>query len=280
MLTIALALSVSMIVGVADFLGGTTSRRLPPLVVIGASQCVSMVLLLGATVIRGDGPPSAAFVPWAMAAAVCGIVSLGTLYRGLSSGPMGVVAPIAMLSTALPVAVGIASGERPRAAQVAGLVVALVGLALIASEAQRGGAGAPPGWLRLALITAVATGVWIVVMREASRRGDPLWAVVTFRATEISLLVVAAMVAGTRVPDLREHRGSLLTLGLLEALSVVLFAVALQDGLVSVVAVLASLYPVVTAVAAHVVLGERLDLRQRAAAGVIVGGVLLVAAGS
>jgi drug/metabolite transporter (DMT)-like permease len=90
----------------------------------------------------------------------------------------------------------------------------------------------PSTWLRLALVSAAATGVWILMMREASRRGGPICAVV------------------------------------------------LRDGLVSVVAVLASLYPVVTAAAAHVVLGERLTVRRRAATAVIVTGVLLVALGS
>ena len=67
--------------------------------------------------------------------------------------------------------------------------------------------------------------------------------------------------------------------GILDASANLMFAAGSQRGLVSVVAVLGSLYPVVTVALAALVLHERLGRLQAVGAAVALGGVVMIAAG-
>src|SRR5438309_273506 len=113
MLGIGLALAASVAWGSADFLGGLITRRLPGLVVLVISQAAGLVVLAAIVVLRQVPAPHATFILPAALAGLCVAVGLTALYRALAVGVMSLVAPIAATSAVIPVAAGIALGERP-----------------------------------------------------------------------------------------------------------------------------------------------------------------------
>jgi drug/metabolite transporter (DMT)-like permease len=66
--------------------------------------------------------------------------------------------------------------------------------------------------------------------------------------------------------------------GILDVTANALYLLAVREGLLSLVAVLSSLYPVATVVLARFVLGERLQPAQLAGLGLGLAGVTMIAA--
>ena len=291
MAAIALGFASALVWGAADFLGGLKSRTVALFTVMLLSQAAGLAPLLVVAAVRGEGPPAAEILPWCALGAFAGTVGLAAFYRGLSVGAMGVVAPISSSAAAIPVIVGVASGERPGAIQVAGIVVAIAGVALASWEprpADEDPLGAEPPGARgrgrsatgtgLALIAALGFGFFFVGLDEASDR-DLLWALVLTRSISTGALLVAALAMR---PDLsvsaRDGRAIALV-GILDVAANALFAAATTLGLVSVVSVLGSLYPVTTIVLARFLLHERLRATQRGGAVAALAGVALISAG-
>jgi len=138
----ALALCASVLWGFADFLGGTLTRRLRALTVVGVSQGFALLGLLGALVVV-RAPLTGAAAAWGAMAGLVGLLALGSFYRALADGAMGVVAPIAALAGVVPVGVGLALGERPRPAQLAGVLVCVAGVVLVSGAQLRRRPAAP-----------------------------------------------------------------------------------------------------------------------------------------
>ena len=276
MTAIALGLAASLSWGVADFLGGIQSRRMPVVAVVLGSQLSGLVLVAIVVAVRGEGMPGGDFLLYASLSSVGGIIGLTAFYRALSIGAMGVVAPLSSTAAVIPLVVGIATGDHPSTVQAAGVAVAIVGVVLASREAgEHGSMSRGAGW---ALLSAVGFGSFFLAMDKASD-SDVLWAVCVNRAVSTALLAMALLVTrptlGLRLRDMR----TLAVVGVLDILANGFFAVAATKGLVSVVSVLASLYPVVTVVLARVVLHERLRLVQRAGAALALAGVALISAG-
>ena len=229
--------------------------------------------------IRADGPPAARYVGYAALAGICGAVGLTALYRGLAVGPMSVVAPISATAAVIPVVFGIVAGERPSALQGAGIALAVVGVVL-ASRARGvdGGRGTMAEGVGLALVAAVAFGLLLVALGEASE-GDALWGTLSMRTTSFGLLVLAALLLRPSFALAERDLAVLLLIGVLDTLGNALFAVATTKTLLSLVAVLGQLYPVVTVLLARVLLGERLSTGQGAGVVSAFGGVVLITAG-
>ena len=113
---------------------------------------------------------------------------------------------------------------------------------------------------------------------HAAGKVDFWWASLIFRTT--ALVIVAAAVAAKR-PSLRLSQRNLaivVAVGLGDTLGNVLFAASSGHGLVSLTAVLASLYPVVTVLLAAAVLHERVAPMQRAGIVLTLTGVVLISA--
>jgi drug/metabolite transporter (DMT)-like permease len=273
---IALALGVSALWGVGDFLGGLSSRRLPMLTVLAAAElagCIAVAIVVAT--IRPDVPSAAAFA-FAALAGLGGVLGLAGLYRGLAVGAMGVVAPISSAAAVIPVVVGLARGERPTGLQLAGIVVTLLGVALVSREEGAVGARLAAG-VGLALVAAVGFGLYFVFLDEASE-GGAAWAVLVARGTA-TVLALAAAVARSAWPPPAAALPTLVAIGLFDVSSNGLLALALNEGLVSVVSVLSSLYPVVTVLLALSLLGERIGRAQTVGVAVALAGVALISAG-
>jgi drug/metabolite transporter (DMT)-like permease len=273
---IALALGASLTWGVADFYGPLKGRTLGALRVLFYVQLSGLAAIALVVAIRGRGPASWAAL-LAVPAAISGTLGLYAYYRGVAVGAISIVAPIAGISAAVPVAVGVASGDRPSVRQVVGMVCALAGVFLASREpgrrSNRFAAGAG-----LALLAAVGFGGYFPPMHAAGN-ADFWWASLFFRMT--SSLVVLSVLA-IRRPSLAIERRNLLPLALIgigDLLGNVLFAAASTTGLVSVTSVLASLYPIVTVIMARLVLRERVARLQEGGIALTLAGVALISAG-
>jgi drug/metabolite transporter (DMT)-like permease len=281
MIAIALGMGAALSWGLADFLGGIGARRLTLAAVLVVSQLTGLAAVVAVAAAGGAATPPLADVAPAVAAGVCQIVGIAALYQALAIGTMSVISPVsASGAAALPVIVGVAGGERPGALQVAGMAAALVGV-LLATRATAPADSEPASRqaLGLAALAALGFGGFFVGMDAAVEQAGVIWALLVARA--IAVAVLGAAVLAARPPFECEPRdlAPLALIGLLDVGANVCFALGADTGLLSVVAVLASLYPVATVVLARAVLGERLAGIQAAGVAVALAGVALIATG-
>lgn len=273
--SVVLALLSSLVWGSSDFLGGLRSKRLPAVAVVGASQSVGLVTMTVVLLVT-HGPQGTAWVAYAVPAGLVGSLALVSFYSGLSAGTMGVVAPIAATGAAVPVLLGVAVGDQPSAVAWVGMAVAVLGTVLASGPEISGGVTARP--VLLALVAAVGFGLTLFLIDRGARTSlvSTLWGM---RLTSSVVFAVAAVrlrsVGGVGVRDLPW----LVPIGVGDLGANALFATAAGLGMVSVVGVLSSLYPVVTILLARVVLHERLQRVQTVGVVVSLLGVVALAAG-
>lgn len=268
------ALAASWLWGTADFLAGRASRTTPALLVALVGQAAGLVALAAVLAVRADGGPDPAALGPGACAGLCGVVAVLAFYRALAVGTMSVVAPIVATSAAVPVLAGVLGGERPGALQWAGVALAMAGVVLAAREpaADRDGTRAIP----LALLAAAMLGLQLVFLGEAAE-ADALGGVAASRAVSVTLIALAVLATVRTLPLRRAPE--LASIGLLDTGANVAFAIATTGGLLALVAMLGSLFPVVTIALAYVVLGERLAGLQRGGIVLALAGVLLISAG-
>jgi drug/metabolite transporter (DMT)-like permease len=262
--------------GTADFLAGLKARELPLLTVVLISQGFGLLVGIAIVVLRRHGPPGVEALAAGAAAGITGVVGLAALYQGLAVGTMSIVAPIAGTAVVVPVAVGLLRGERPSAIQFAGMALALAGVVLAAREPGGDGARRVASGVGLALVAAVALGATFVFL-DAAGDADVGWAGLTIRATSFSILVLVALVVRPPIRGVRRDLGVLAAVGILDNGANVLFTIASSQGLLSVAAVLGSLYPVGTVALARFVLRERVSRVQSAGVVAALVGVVLIA---
>ena len=273
----AYALLASLAWGVGDYLGGLKSRLMPAVVVMAASQPFGLAALAIAVAVRGTGPPGPE-VWWAALAAVFGTAGLVGFYRGMAAGAISVVVPLAAIAAGIPVIWGLAHGDNVSFLQEVGFVAALGGglMASIERGGQRARFASGTGWAILAL---VGFGFYFIPL-HASATHDWLWPSFIFRATSVTLVWSALLLTRQRPKGTRPHLVALAAIGLLDTGGNTLFAAASSShGLLSVVSVLASLYPAVTVLLARFLLGERVERTQDIGVLVTLAGVVLISAG-
>jgi drug/metabolite transporter (DMT)-like permease len=282
-LAVGIALTASACWGVADFMAGLLSRRMSALLILLGQQLVGAVIV--AIVVAGtlEDPPPTETILVSLAAGVAGAVALGCFYRALAIGTMSVVAPISTSGAVLPVAVGLLTGDRPSAVQAIGLAVTMVGVLLASRELAEGEAAgrASRRSILLALVAAVGFGMFFT-LSDSAADDSILWLLLLSRGISVVLLTFAVVaVAGRSRPErpARRDLGTIALIGVLDMGATGLYALANTEGLLSVVAVVGSLYPVTTVLLARFVLHER--LRPTQAAGVLLAflGVAAVAGG-
>ncbi|MEV7585060.1 DMT family transporter [Streptomyces erythrochromogenes] len=288
-MTALFALATAVLWGLADFGGGLLTRKIPALTVVVVSQVVA-VAVLGAVVIgTGAWHEADARLWFAVAAGVVGPVAMLSFYKALALGPMGVVSPLGSLGVVVPVAAGLILGERPGPGQFAGIAVAVVGIVLAGGPELRG-APVQRQAVVLTLVAAFGFGAVMALIAQASTTVTGLFlALFVQRVTNVTVGGAALWVQSRRgVPALPEGTGPRILWTLLPALAFIgladvaangTYSVAAQNGPVTIAAVLSSLYPVITALAAFAVLKERLRTVQAAGAGLALAGTVLLAAG-
>ncbi len=288
-MTALFALATSLLWGLADFGGGLLTRRIPALTVVVASQVIAVVVL-GAIVIATGGWSEWGPQLWfAVGAGVVGPVAMLSFYKALALGPMGVVSPLGSVGVAVPVGVGLVLGERPGLIQYGGIAVAVVGIVL-AGGPQFRGAPVQRQALFLTLIAAFGFGTVMALIAEASTTLTGLFlALFVQRVANVVTGGAALYVSARRGHAVLPAEGGIRILwtalpalafvGLADVAANGTYSIAAQNGPVTVAAVLASLYPVITALAARGVLKERLRAVQAAGAGLALVGTVLLAGG-
>ncbi|MFD5162589.1 EamA family transporter [Streptomyces hawaiiensis] len=285
-MTALFALATSLLWGLADFGGGLLTRRMPALTVVVVSQSIAVVVL-GAVVVATGGWSEAGPQLWfAVAAGLVGPVAMLAFYKALALGPMGVVSPLGSIGVAVPVGVGLVLGERPGLLQFVGILVAVAGVCL-AGGPQFRGAPVQRRAVALTLLAAFGFGAVMALIAEASTTLTGLFlALFVQRVTNVAAGGLALLVSVRRGAPALPADGfpwrtlpALAFVGLADVAANGTYSIAAQHGPVTVAAVLASLYPVVTAVAARGVLRERLRAVQAAGAGLALVGTVLLASG-
>jgi drug/metabolite transporter (DMT)-like permease len=273
----AYALLASLAWGLGDFMGGIKSRVIPVLVVMAVSQPFGLAAVAIAVAVRGTGPPGPE-VAWAALAGVLGTLGLVAFYRGMAEGAMSVVVPLAAVAAAIPVIWGLTQGDHVSFLQELGFVAALGGglMASLERGGERARFAAGAGWAVLALL---GFGGYFIPL-HASATHDWLWPSLVFRSTSVTLVWTAVLLSRQSLRGVRPHLAALAAVGILDTGGNTLFAAASEShGLLSVVSVLASLYPVVTVLLARIVLHERVGRSQELGVIVTLAGVVLISAG-
>ncbi|MET0686690.1 MAG: DMT family transporter [Solirubrobacteraceae bacterium] len=282
MVAALLAIASSISWGLSDFLGGVQSRRNALLAVLVLSQGLAFVLLVGAVLVGAPTEHDATATLLAAGSGTFGMLALAAFYHALTIGTMSIVAPISATGTAIPVFVGLLSGEEPSAVQIAGIALAGLGVVLAARAAPSADAAGDRDnrkAILLALFAAVGFGTFFAAMDRAEESADVAWVLLSARTADVSVLLVACAVLR---PPLPRDAGSLLAIaaiGVLDLLANLLFVLATSRGLLSVVGVLGSLYPVITVLLARIVLHERLSRAQARGVLITLMGVVALAAG-
>jgi drug/metabolite transporter (DMT)-like permease len=274
-LAAGLALSCSLLWGVADFVGGVLVRRRSVATIAALGHIAGVGgLAIAAAII---GIERRAFLLGATAG-FFGAVSLYTYYKAMSLGTMSIVSPLLSLGSVLAFALAVVGGERPAPVSVLGALLAFGGMVLASFEEHASGGfrRSALGWAFAALL---ALGFYLYLLGRAANEGGSVSAVFGARSTSALLLLALALGLRSNFAIGRSAFFVVTLLGLATSGALLLFGFAAELGLISIASILASLYPIVTVLLAHRFLGERLRGAQLAGVSLALLGVVLVTAG-
>ena len=238
--------------GTSDFLGGYASRNANSVLVTAITNCSGLLGILTVASLSGSPTPALTSIAWALAGGACGGSALALFYRALASGNMGSTAPVAaILAAAIPAVFGMSTQGLPGTEEIAGFVLAAIGICLISRSDQ---GGAPKG-MKLAIIAGIGFAGFYIFAKQAGT-GSALWLAASSRLA--ALVATATWTLATK----SFHPADPASLwwgavaGLIDVSGSVLFFRALQTGRMDATVVLSSLYPVVTVLLARIVLKE------------------------
>ncbi len=283
-MAVLLGLFVAVTYGTGDFLGGLASRRVPVLWVVFLSHALAAVLVVAVVALDSGADPQQQDIIIGAVAGIVGMVSVALFYQGLALGRMGVVAPVtAVVSAIVPVAWGLAFGERPSAVALLGVALAVGSVALISSQsptldhAPETKSTTP---LLLAMVAGVGFGAFFVLYSNTTDDSG-MWPLLASRWTSAALLalVFAFIPRVRRDAPTRQSLPLIAGTGVFDAAANAFFLLATRVGLLSIVGPVSSLYPASTVLLARGVLHERFHRAQLVGLGVAVVGVVLIAVG-
>jgi len=275
-MAVILALLSSVAWGTADFLGGTMSRKRKPFAVLGASQLFGLI---------GASSMALVFHAWkfdrivlvnGIIAGVIGLAGLTLFYVALASGQMGIISPIASIGVVVPVFLGLAHGDSPSHLQLIGIGIAIVGV-IFASGPELGG-GADPKPVIYAFVSALAFGTCTYFMAVGGQ-SSPTMTIVVMRITQVSIALIGLIIIRDMGGLVKADIPMLASIGVLDAAANVLFAQSSRLGMLSLVSVLSSLFPVVTVLLAWFIHKERLIRIQYVGIAIALVGVCAISAG-
>ncbi len=271
--SVGFGLLSALVWGAGDFFGGLATRRARPFSVVLVAE-ISGALLLACTALLFRQPlPALADLGWSAGAGIAGAAGLLALYSALSSGHMGVVAPLsAVIAALVPIAASAVLEGLPAPTQLLGFVVALAAVWLLSSGGER---ALSLRELRLALLAGLGFGFYFVLIDRAGAASG-FWNL-TFARSAATLLLLLLMLA-IRHPLLPPRTVLPLNLlnGMLDAGGNLFFVLAAQMGRLDVASVLASLYPGTTVLLAWLVLGERLNRPQAVGVAAALAAIVLI----
>ncbi len=278
-MTVLLSLVAAAAYGCGDFVGGVASKRSTAWAVAVMAEFGGAAVVLAVS-LAVPGSPTAADLWWAAAGGIANGFGTAFLYRGLSSGRMGVVAPVSGVGTAVvPVLVGLALGERPSTIVWLGMLVAAPAIWLVSRQApdSSGPTPARSGFLD-GVLAGLGFGLLFALLAQVHEGAGLVPLALNEIVAGFAVVLVALALRGDWVPR-NAYAGLGVVSGTLGAGATLAFLAATHRGYLSVAAVLTSLYPAFTVVLAATVLREHIHRGQAwglAACGVAIA---LVAAG-
>ncbi|MEV3981302.1 EamA family transporter [Nonomuraea sp. NPDC049758] len=276
MIALLLALGSSLAYGCADFLGGLGARRAHVLrtVMVAAPASLVVELLLWPMLGASFSP---AALGWGAASGVASAAVFALLYRTLAIGPMNVLSPVtALVSAALPVAVGLLQGEHLSAAGLVGLPLALVAVVLVSAGHGAGSARPSRTALLLAFGAGSAIALQLVFLHQAPSDSGVAPLIVGRAVSSVVTLTAAGLLRRRLGPERPAYALSA-TAGVLDSVANLLFLLAARSGDLAVVAVVTALYPAGTVLLARGVLAERIHRGQLVGLGAAALAVSLLA---
>ncbi|MCU1368232.1 MAG: protein of unknown function transrane [Ilumatobacteraceae bacterium] len=273
---IAFAFACAVVYGIADYCGGRASRAAPSIAISLFGQVGSLIVGLVGVIALGTAIPAFGQLAWGGLAGVASALALASFYHALSHGAMTVVAPItAVTSSSLPVAFGLLRGERPAAIAYLGMALAVGAVALVSGAIGARHTATPRSTMLFALAAGLGFGVIFIALGETTSASG-IWPLVSSRM--VSVVLIGSIAWATRTP-VRGH-GSIWRLGavagILDMTANLLYLVAVRRGLLSLVVVVAGLYPVSTVALAFRLDGERVTRSQAAGMAMALGALVLV----
>jgi drug/metabolite transporter (DMT)-like permease len=274
---ILLSVASALAYGTADFLGGAASRKANVFRVVAISAPASLVVealilpILGARWTAGS-------IGWGALSGIASAFAFALLYHALSIGPMVIMAPItAIVSAALPVAVGLAEGEHLTAAEIAGLPVAVCAIMLVTVKRSVVVASVRPWAVGVACLAGAAIATQLITLDQAPHNSGvaPL---IIGRGVSTLVVLGAALTFRRRIDSGRPPIAVASAAGCLDSLANLFFLLAARSGLLSISAVIVALYPAATIVLARVVLRESISRTQWLGLATAAAGVALLAA--
>lgn len=273
---ILLAFASAVVYGVGDWCGGRASRTQASIVVAALGQAVSFVLVVAAVLVMGTGAPGGATWGWSAFGGMVGALGIAGLYHGFAHGDVSVVAPTsAVVGAVVPVVVGLATGERPSALALVGMVVAVAAVALVSGAMGTHRHNTPPRIVALAVGVGACFGLLFVALDRADAESG-MWPLVIARIASVPLLLALAGITRTKaVRDTPSLRIAVVA-GVFDMGANVLYLVAVRGGMLAIVSVVASLYPASTVALAYGIDKERLTRWQAIGLGAAALALVLV----
>jgi len=285
---ILLALGAALAYGASDFLGGRASTRVHFSVVTAAGAGTALVIAaLAAPLVGGDVTPGP--LAWGVLAGVGSGGGTLFLYRGLARARVAVVAPTSgVIAAAMPAGLALLLGERPSPVTIAGLVIALPAVWLISGGGSSGADDARPSGLIDGILAGLGFGLLFVGLDQAGDSAG-LWPLAAGQAAAFVLVVLVArqicrpvsQPAVTAASAASDHAAAAATAGIdgaarsdarprpwlpmalatgvLASAATLLFYASTTTGLLTIAAVLTSLYPAGTILLARILLDERIS---------------------
>ncbi|HEX3816566.1 MAG TPA: DMT family transporter [Mycobacteriales bacterium] len=276
-MAVVLGLLAALAYGASDFIGGHTTKRSNPWTVVALSQTVAMVGVLLAIPFL-PGRLGVAAVLWGGLAGLGSAVGSIALYRGLATARMNVVAPLSgVMAAAVPVIVGLVTGERPHQLALIGVVIALVAIVLVSLSPSADGAARSSGVVEGLVAGGAFALLFIGLQRPGSHAG--IWPLAVAEVVAVAVVVTATIVGGYPLRPAPKTVVGTGVAGILAFAATLLYLLSTRHGLLSIVAVLVSLYPALTVILAAVVLHERSTRIQLAGMLAAIAAVALIAVG-
>jgi drug/metabolite transporter (DMT)-like permease len=252
--TAAYGLAAVFAWGTSDFLGGYFTRRLNVFLFTAVFNLGGLILM-GTLAGTSHVPlPSSRSIIWALAGGVTGSIGVAIFFRALSTGKMGLAAPVAaVLGAAIPALFSFFVEGPPGMVPLAGFGLAGIGLWLI-TRVEDGGA---PQNIGLAVLAGIGFAGFYLCLRQAGA-GSVLWFASLTRTGGLIITGFVALLLGSfRKISAADAARATLT-GCIDSLGTVLYVLASQSGRLDEAVVISSLYPAVTVLLARIVLKEHL----------------------
>ncbi|MGA2642135.1 MAG: DMT family transporter [Spirochaetia bacterium] len=267
----------ALMYGAGDFCGGLAARKMPVVTVLLFSQLVGFLAAAAAALAFRQPFPDRADLLWGSAAGLCGAAGLAALYRALATTPVAVASPVAAVTgAAIPVILGLVIGERPGSLAWVGIALAVPAIVLLAagpSERDRRGAARRAAFLGTA--AGIGFGLFFFTISRTSAASG-LWPLAAARLSTISLVAVFAILARRTLRPVREGFSIVLLSGALDMGANIAFLLASRIGLLSITAVVTSLYPGPTVLLAVIFFRERLTVPRLLGLALAMAGVACI----